>query len=52
MIGWATRKTALHTIEDTTAKIKSEKRKDDEYEVLLGKEEKVLEGIQDSLKGC
>ena len=44
---------ALNTIEDTTAKIKSEKRKhDDEYEVSLGNEEKVLEGIQDSfLKG-
>jgi hypothetical protein len=36
--------TALNTIE-STAKIKSEKRKHDEYEVSLG-EEKVLEGIQ------
>ena len=42
---------ALNAIEDTTAKIKSEKKKHDEYEVSLGDEEKVLEGIQDSLKG-
>ena len=44
-------KIALNAIEDTTAKIKSEKKKHDEYEVSLGDEEKVLEGIQDSLKG-
>jgi len=38
-------------MEDSTAKIKREKKKHDEYEVSLGEEEKVLEGIQDSLKG-
>jgi len=45
----AARKTTLLTIEDSTAEIRREKKKHehDEYEVSLGKEEKVLamEGI-------
>ncbi|KDR85857.1 hypothetical protein GALMADRAFT_109359 [Galerina marginata CBS 339.88] len=46
----AARKTALNLIEDSGAKIKKEKTKVEEYEISLDEEEKVLEGIRDSLK--
>jgi len=45
------RSNALRAIEENTAKMKSEKKKADQYEEDLEKEEKVLEGIRDSLKG-
>ncbi|KAJ7462205.1 RecF/RecN/SMC [Mycena galericulata] len=41
---------AEHTIEDSVDKIKKEKGKVEAYETSLVKEEKVLEGIRDSLK--
>ena len=44
-------KTAINSIKDATAKVNKEKQKVDELELSLDKEEKVLEGIQDSLKG-
>jgi len=42
---------ALHSIQDNAAKVKSEKKKSDQYEEELRQEEKVLEGICDGLKG-
>ncbi|KAH9953375.1 hypothetical protein BC827DRAFT_1248888 [Russula dissimulans] len=44
------RSTALRAIEENAAKMKSEKKKADQFEEDLQKEEKVLEGIRDSLK--
>ncbi|KAJ7045435.1 hypothetical protein C8F04DRAFT_1173499 [Mycena alexandri] len=41
---------AQHTIEDSVEKIDKEKRKVESYEASLVKEEKILEGIRDSLK--
>ncbi|KAJ7188350.1 RecF/RecN/SMC [Mycena filopes] len=41
---------ALHTIEDSGEKIDKEKAKVESYEASLVKEEKILEGIRDSLK--
>ena len=45
------RNDALRSIQENTAKVKNEKKKADQYEEELQKEEKVLEGIRDSLKG-
>jgi len=45
------RNDALRSIQENTAKVKSEKKKADQYEEELQREEKVLEGIRDSLKG-
>jgi structural maintenance of chromosome 4 len=42
---------ALRAIQENTAKMKSEKKKADDFEEDLQKEEKVLEGIRDGLKG-
>ncbi|KAJ7209498.1 RecF/RecN/SMC [Mycena pura] len=41
---------AHHTVEDSAEKIEKERAKIDEYEMSLVKEEKILEGIRDSLK--
>ncbi|KAJ7132829.1 RecF/RecN/SMC [Mycena crocata] len=41
---------AEHTIDDSTEKIDKEKAKLESYETSLVKEEKILEGIRDSLK--
>ena len=38
-------------IKDSTAKVNNEKQKVEELEESLDREEKLLEGIQDSLKG-
>ncbi len=46
-----TRNNALHSIQDNAAKVKSEKKKSNQYEEELQWEEKVLEGVRDSLKG-
>jgi hypothetical protein len=46
-----TRNDALRSIQENTAKMKNEKKKADQYEDELQREEKVLEGIRDSLKG-
>jgi structural maintenance of chromosome 4 len=45
------RNDAIRSIQENTAKMKSEKKKADQYEEELQREEKVLEGIRDSLKG-
>ena len=45
------RNDALRSVQENTAKVKSEKKKADQYEEELQREEKVLEGIRDSLKG-
>ena len=45
------RSDALRAIQENAAKTKSEKKKADQFEEDLQKEEKVLEGIRDSLKG-
>ena len=45
------RNDALRSIQENTAKVKNEKKKADQYEEELLREEKVLEGIRDSLKG-
>ena len=45
------RNDAIRSIQENTAKVKNEKKKADQYEEELQKEEKVLEGIRDSLKG-
>jgi structural maintenance of chromosome 4 len=45
------RNDALRSIQENTAKVKNEKKKADQYEEELQREEKVLEGIRDSLKG-
>ena len=45
------RNDALRAIKENAAKTKSEKKKADQFEEDLQKEEKVLEGIRDSLKG-
>lgn len=45
------RNDSLRSIKENTAKVKSEKKKADQYEEELQREEKVLEGIRDSLKG-
>lgn len=45
------RNDALRSIQENTAKEKNEKKKADQYEEELQREEKVLEGIRDSLKG-
>jgi structural maintenance of chromosome 4 len=45
------RNDALRGIQDNAAKMKSEKKKADQFEEELQREEKVLEGIRDSLKG-
>lgn len=42
---------AIRTIEDSADKIKRKKTEVEEHEISLDKEEKVLEGIRDSLKG-
>ena len=42
---------ALRAIQENAARTKSEKKKADQFEEDLQKEEKVLEGIHDSLKG-
>ncbi|KAH9166583.1 SMCs flexible hinge, partial [Lactarius sanguifluus] len=44
------RNDALHSIQDNTAKAKSEKRKADRYEEELQREERALEGIRDGLE--
>ncbi|KAF8492752.1 RecF/RecN/SMC [Russula emetica] len=44
------RSDALRAIQENAAKTKSEKKKADQFEEDLQKEEKVLEGIRDSLK--
>jgi len=45
------RNDALRSIQDNAAKVKSEKKKSDQYEEELRREEKVLEGVRDGLKG-
>jgi structural maintenance of chromosome 4 len=45
------KKQADNTIQDSDAKIKTKKREIAEHEANLEKEEKVLEGIRDGLKG-
>jgi hypothetical protein len=45
------KKQADNTIQDSDAKIKMKKREIAEHEANLEKEEKVLEGIRDGLKG-
>jgi hypothetical protein len=42
---------ASRTIEESADKMEREKTKVDEYEASLAQEEKILETIQDSLKG-
>ena len=42
---------AIRDIEDNLDKMEREKTKVDEYEASLVAEEKILEGIRDSLKG-
>lgn len=42
---------AQHTIEDSVEKIDKERGKVESFEASLVKEEKILEGIRDSLKG-
>ena len=42
---------AIRDIEDNSNKMEREKTKVDEYEASLVAEEKILEGIRDSLKG-
>lgn len=42
---------AIRTIEDSSDKMKKKKAEVEEYELSLDKEEKILEGIRDSLKG-
>ncbi|KAH9032484.1 SMCs flexible hinge [Lactarius pseudohatsudake] len=44
------RNDALRSIQDNTAKAKSEKRKADQYEEELQREERALEGIRDGLE--
>ncbi|KAI9453551.1 RecF/RecN/SMC N terminal domain-containing protein [Lactarius psammicola] len=44
------RNDAVRSIQENAAKVKSEKKKADQYEEELQREEKVLEGIRDSLK--
>ncbi|KAF9011348.1 RecF/RecN/SMC protein [Cyathus striatus] len=46
----AAKQTAGRTLEDSTRKIEKEKGKVEEFEDSLAEEEKVLEGIRDSLK--
>jgi hypothetical protein len=46
------KKQADNTIQDSDAKIKTKKREITEHEANLEKEEKVLEGIRDGLKGA
>ena len=43
--------TAVRTIQDSSDKMKKKKVEVEEYESSLDKEEKILEGIRDSLKG-
>ena len=45
------RNDALRAIQENAARMKSEKKKADQFEEELQREEKVLEGIRDSLKG-
>jgi structural maintenance of chromosome 4 len=45
------KKQAENLIQDSDTKIKTKKREIAEHEANLEKEEKVLEGIRDSLKG-
>lgn len=45
------RNKASRTIEESADKMEREKTKGDEYETSLAEEEKILESIQDSLKG-
>jgi structural maintenance of chromosome 4 len=45
------RNDALRAIQDNAAKMKSERKKADQFEEELQREEKALEGIRDSLKG-
>ncbi len=42
---------ALRSIQENAAEVKSEKKKADRYEEELQREEKVLEGVRNSLKG-
>jgi structural maintenance of chromosome 4 len=42
---------ALRDIEDSSEKMEKEKAKVEEFEASLVAEEKILEGIRDSLKG-
>jgi structural maintenance of chromosome 4 len=42
---------AIRTVEDSSDKMKKKKAEVEEYELSLDKEEKILEGIRDSLKG-
>jgi structural maintenance of chromosome 4 len=42
---------AIRDIEDNSEKMEKEKTKADQYEASLVAEEKILEGIRDSLKG-
>jgi structural maintenance of chromosome 4 len=42
---------AIRDIEDNSEKMVKEKTKADQYEASLVAEEKILEGIRDSLKG-
>jgi structural maintenance of chromosome 4 len=45
------RNDALRAIQENAARMKSEKKKADQFEEELQREEKALEGIRDSLKG-